>query len=228
MQPTDRRPRTAWWAVAITAVPIAALAAWLVLPRGSSRLSLAPAASDTVPVSATAATAATSAPSTSASSTIAPAATVATSAAPAPVPPHAGSAGGGLPSTNTYPYHSTGVDWAGLNTTDPRCAPILRNQRVLELPNFVGKTLQQAAAALDPIGMYSYCTNGTIIMVQFVREPDVCTNNEALNNHIAAQSPAPGTRVSPAFFPVHLTYYFGACPPTTTVPPLSTTAPPTT
>jgi hypothetical protein len=140
------------------------------------------------------------------------------------------SAGLGLPPSNTYPYHSNGPDWPGLNTSDPRCAAVLADQRILELPDMVGLTLPQALASADPIGMYSYCTNGTIIELQFATVAEVCTTNSSQFDQIAAQTPAPGTRVKPGGFPVRLTFYRD-CPvdtgtPTTTAPPTTPTTPP--
>ena len=226
MQLTDPSSRLRIALAAATVAAVAMGGIWLSTHRSpATRASLQPA-------TASSAAASSSAPSTSVwVSTTNPATTNPATSSPVTSTPtaaattttvaaHGGGSGSGstsgLPSTNTYPYHSTGVDWAGLNTTDPRCAPILRNQRILELPNFRGKTLQQAVAAIEPIGMYSYCTNGTIIMVQFVREPDVCTNDAALFEHIAAQSPAPGVRVTPGVFQLHVTYFNGLCPPPTT------------
>ena len=235
MRPTDRRPSSAWLATGVTAALLVAVSLYVFLPGGAPRESLQPAALDTaptwvsttVPEPVTAATVATSAPTTALDTSPA---TTDHSVTPTPTHSSSGSSGvAGLPSTNTYPYHSTGPDWPGLNTTDPRCLPILRNQRVLELPDFRGKTFQQAVAAVDPIGMYSYCTNGTIIMTRFVRDADRCTDDPALAEHIAAQSPAPGTRVTPdpGIFEIHFNYFNPnlPCPTVTTTvaPPPATT-----
>lgn len=209
---------------------------WVFTGRHSanSRAALEPAATPSTTVAATSTASSSTAPTTTGypATSAAPADTSGGTSTTAVTPTGGGgSLGGqnlGLPSSNTYPYHSTGVDWPGLNTTDPRCLPILRNQRVLELANFHGMTLQQAVAALQPIGMYSYCTNGTIINTQFIRDPDACTDNPALADRVASQSPAPGTRVTPGIFQVHLSYYNPGlpCPTTTTTATPTTTAPP--
>jgi hypothetical protein len=225
MRLTDPSTRLRIALAGITVAAVAIGGIWLLTHRSpSTRASLQPATASSAAASSSAPSTSvwvsTTFPATTSPATSNPATSAPTTAATTTVAVHGGGTGSGstwgLPSTNTYPYHSTGVDWAGLNTTDPRCAPILRNQRILELPNFRGKTLQQAVAAIDPIGMYSYCTNGTIIMVQFVRDTDQCTTDAALFEHIAAQSPAPGVRVTPGIFQLHLTYFNGLCPTPTT------------